>query len=240
MKLTVNKLLGALGLAGLYLLFAAAAAGAQPVKVLILPFTIHAEKDLTYLREGIEDMLSTRLAIEGKTVLMDPDLAEEGLGSLTDLDQLTVMALGQSLGADYVVYGSLTVIFENISTDAHFVDIGQQKTIVTFNRTGKSLGDIIALEWPVTGSKRLSVTNSVVERPKRVNSISKDGQKKSPMGIDGIASATVAPGVRRSREERPWSSKVSRREIEVSRTSAFEYAEKRPRLALWVKARSRG
>ena len=146
MKLTVNKLLLILLMFGLALLLSTStiAAEDQPAKVLILPFTIHAEKDLAYLQEGIEDMLSTRLAIEGKTILMDPDLAEESLGGLTDLDQLTVMALGQSLGADYIAYGSMTVIFENISTDAHFVDIGQQKTIVTFNRTGKNLGDIIS------------------------------------------------------------------------------------------------
>ena len=146
MKLTVNKSLMVSLMFGLTFLLSVSTVVAedQPAKILILPFSIHAEKDLAYLREGIEDMLSTRLAIEGKTELMDPDLAEESLGGLSDLDQLTVMALGQSLGADYVAYGSLTVIFENISTDAHFIDIGQQKTIVTFNRTGKSLGDIIA------------------------------------------------------------------------------------------------
>ena len=146
MKLTVNKLLLVLLVIGTALILGISTVVAedQAAKVLILPFSIHAEKDLAYLQEGIEDMLSTRLAIEGKTVLMDPDLAEESLGGLDDLDQLTVLALGQSLGADFVAYGSLTVIFENISTDAHFVDIGQQKTIVTFNRTGKNLGDIIA------------------------------------------------------------------------------------------------
>jgi len=33
-------------------------------KILILPFNIHSEKDLTFLQKGIGEMLSTRLAFE--------------------------------------------------------------------------------------------------------------------------------------------------------------------------------
>jgi len=39
-----------------------------PKKILILPFNIHSEKDLSFLQNGIFDMLSTSLSEAGKVV----------------------------------------------------------------------------------------------------------------------------------------------------------------------------
>ena len=43
---------------------------ADPQKVALVPFKINAEKDLTYLQNGIFDMLSSRLTDPGKVKVM--------------------------------------------------------------------------------------------------------------------------------------------------------------------------
>ncbi|MBW2593901.1 MAG: VCBS repeat-containing protein, partial [Deltaproteobacteria bacterium] len=53
------------------------------------------------------------------------------------------VALGAKYHADYVLYGSLTVFGNSISTDARFVDVHQQKIMVTFSEFGKDQGDVI-------------------------------------------------------------------------------------------------
>jgi hypothetical protein len=119
------------------------ATGADPAKILILPFAVHAEKDLAYLQKGIEDMLSTRLIVEGKTVLINPQVADAVLSELTGPPGQVAVSAGEALGADYVVLGSLTVILESISTDVRFIDVHQKKSVVTFNKTGSSQADLI-------------------------------------------------------------------------------------------------
>ena len=115
-----------------------------PSRILILPFDVMAEKDLSFLQKGIVNMLSTRLFQEGKVVPMEPAVARQALQEISGPPELkTTVALGEKYQADYVVYGSLTVFGDSISTDARFVDVHQQKTLVTFSEFGKDQGDVI-------------------------------------------------------------------------------------------------
>ena len=115
-----------------------------PSKVLILPFYIHSEKDLSFLRDGIEDMLSTRLALAETVFLIDREEARQALQDVpTPINEITAILLGARLEADYVLFGSLTVFGASISTDARFMDVHQKKPVVTFNQYGKTQGDVV-------------------------------------------------------------------------------------------------
>ena len=62
------------------LLFTAAGSAAETAKkVAILPFEINAPKDLSYLREGIMDMLASRISWEGKVEVIEEQLVKEAL-----------------------------------------------------------------------------------------------------------------------------------------------------------------
>ena len=120
------------------------ARAAGPSRILILPFEINAEKDLSFLQKGIVSMLSTRLFQEDQVFPMEPATARQALEAISGpLDQATAVALGAKYQANYVIYGSLTVFGDSISTDARFVDVHQQKTRVTFSEFGKDQGDVI-------------------------------------------------------------------------------------------------
>ena len=58
-----------------------AARTAKPDRVLILPLTINAEKDLSFLQTGIFDMLATRLSAEGDVVTIGRDEALQALAA---------------------------------------------------------------------------------------------------------------------------------------------------------------
>jgi len=125
-------------------LFCNTAEAENPYRVLILPFTIHSEKDLSFLQKGIEDMLSTRLAVEGKVITIDKTETGQALKKLTGpIDKQAAFMLGDQFSADYVAFGSLTVFGDSISTDARFIDVHNKKQAVVFNEFGKSQGDVI-------------------------------------------------------------------------------------------------
>ena len=116
----------------------------SPKKVLILPFQIHAENDLSFLQKGIADMLSTRLA---NIAQLTPIVKEDTRRAVEDIEDpinpLTALTISEGLQADYVVYGSLTIFGSSISTDARFIDVHQKEPLVIFNQIGKSHDEVI-------------------------------------------------------------------------------------------------
>jgi len=113
-------------------------------QVLIIPFQMHSETDLSFLRKGITAMLSSRLTDMGKVVVVDQTAAADIIRGLpTPLTREAAAETGRKAGADYVAFGSLTVFGNSISTDARFVEAATNTVLVTFNDTGQSQGDVI-------------------------------------------------------------------------------------------------
>ncbi|MFP4030813.1 MAG: FG-GAP-like repeat-containing protein [Desulfococcaceae bacterium] len=132
-----------LAVTGVLALVAGPAAGQSARKVLILPFTINAEKDLSFLQRGIQDMLTTRLAQPGDVEPMGREAGEQAASGVSEINNPTAVSLGKRLDADYVVFGSLTLFGSGVSTDARVVDVDAGKAVYTFNETGGSEGDVI-------------------------------------------------------------------------------------------------
>jgi len=98
-------------------------------KVAILPFQIHSQENLDYLREGIYDMLSSRMASEGRIAVVERTAVERAFYEERPmrLDETVAKRIGMRAGADYVVLGSLTKIGEYISLDARLISITEEK-----------------------------------------------------------------------------------------------------------------
>ena len=111
------------------------ACAGDKAKVLVLPFTIHAEKDLSFLNPGIMGMLSSRLSADGRVTVIKSQQA--------DLDEPAAMALAKTLDADYVLTGSLTVFGNSVSTDAQFLEVPTGKVLVPFNRFDPDQGAVL-------------------------------------------------------------------------------------------------
>jgi TolB-like protein len=132
-------------LAAIPVLFAAPGWAAEAVKkVAILPFQMNAPEDLDYLREGIMDMLASRLAWEGKVEVIDKEAVKEALAGYSgSLNESAARQVGSSLGVDYVLFGSLTVFGESVSIDGKMVALKEDTSPVTVYAQTKGLSEVI-------------------------------------------------------------------------------------------------
>ena len=116
----------------------------EPIKVAILPFEINAEKDLSFLRDGIVDMLASRLTWADKVIVFNEEQTTSALQAAQDFTgESQALLVGGNLGADYVLYGSLTVFGDSISIDSKMVNVtGNDEPFVFFTQT-QGMGMVI-------------------------------------------------------------------------------------------------
>lgn len=94
-------------------------------KVAVLPFRIHSLEPLDYLKKGLQEMLSARIAEKGFQVI-DPDTVNKHpLAFLPTFEKEDVIRVGKDLGADWVVSGSLTQVGKKISLDLKLVNVNE-------------------------------------------------------------------------------------------------------------------
>jgi TolB-like protein len=113
-------------------------------RVAIVPFQIHSEKDLTFMRDGIADMLASRLSWEDKvTVLGRDDVMGAVSRSSGAINEMQAQMIGASLEVDYVLFGSLTVFGDSVSVDARLVDVSGQQATLSFFEQAQGMGQVI-------------------------------------------------------------------------------------------------
>jgi TolB-like protein len=114
-------------------------------KVAILPFLIHSQENLDYLREGINDILVSRITVEGRITVIDRSQVERALHEErpTRLDEAVAIKVGTKVGADYIVLGSITKVGEYISLDAQLLSITEDKPPLTVFTQTKGIDDVM-------------------------------------------------------------------------------------------------
>lgn len=113
------------------------ALAATTQKVLVVPFGLNASEDLTHLQRGVVDMLTSRLSQEGKVSVVVPP------SDRLMQDDSAMRGLATELGADYIVQGTLTVFGSHVSTDAQVLDVAGNRSVLSFARSGNTLGELI-------------------------------------------------------------------------------------------------
>jgi TolB-like protein len=125
-------------------LFLPGLAFAEASKVAIIPFKMNAEKDMTFLKDGITDMLTSRLYWEDKVVVMNREDTQKVLDTIAGpLDEGTAREVGKRLGADYILFGSLTVFGESVSMDAKMIDLSGDKPVLAFFNQSRAMSEVI-------------------------------------------------------------------------------------------------
>lgn len=83
----------------------------NPQRIALIPVIVHSSEDPGYLRDGLRDMLVSRLEQDGtlQVVLADRKRAT------TNVD--AALATGRELNADYVLFGSFTRFGQGASLD---------------------------------------------------------------------------------------------------------------------------
>ncbi len=133
-----------LGLATLLMIFAAAQAKDR-YTVTVLPFSVHSAENLEYVRQGISDMLVSRISAADKIDVTRKDVVQEILkkSGTKELNLTEVQTIGRQLKSDYVVWGSISKIGSSISIDGKLVDIAGSKSDVGIYSQSQTLDEVI-------------------------------------------------------------------------------------------------
>ena len=117
------------------------AAQQPPASVVILPFEIFSEKDLSYLQTEIPAVLKKSLEQAGARVLLLDALSEpEWRKRTANIEGLK--QLGLQTGADYVLWGSLTWIGQQFSLDLKLSEPLSEKRPRPFVAEGKGIENL--------------------------------------------------------------------------------------------------
>ncbi len=133
-----------------------ATAAEKQAEMAFLPFTINSAKDMSYLSEGLRQMLSSRLSAEAGIAVVDRgkvDAALKAAGETFSADKAA--AFTKKLGADYLMYGSVTALGGGMSFDAKVYSAAEGKS-KTFYATAPSEGEVMSaidsLSWDVAAT----------------------------------------------------------------------------------------
>ena len=100
----------------------------QPKKVLILPFKMNSAQNADWLQNGIYDMLSSRIKWPDKVdVIAKPDSFSAFQRLKGNLDEASALSVGREYRADYVLYGSVTMMGQDTSLDATMLDLAAEE-----------------------------------------------------------------------------------------------------------------
>lgn len=113
--------------------------------VAVLPFSVHSAENIDYVRQGIGDMLASRISVSEKLEVIGRDslfdvLKETAGKEFTPTD---VHAVGKKVNADFVVWGSITKIGSNLSIDGKMLDIAANKSALNITAQCPTMDDVI-------------------------------------------------------------------------------------------------
>jgi TolB-like protein len=151
-------------------------------RMAILPFTMNADRDLTFLQEGIMDMLGSRLAWKGEVEVLEKGFVKKEVSQLKGpLSKETALAIGKALQVDYVIVGSLTVFGDSVSIDAKILDVAKADELVTAFNQSKGMNEVI----PTVTQFAQDINEKVMGRPvAAVQSTAPEGPR-GPGGLIG-------------------------------------------------------
>ena len=114
----------------------------EAVRIVVLPFKIHALKELGYLESEIPKVIRSHLKQEG-AVLLEADVAPDALFKEAALDIDNMRKFGVKSGADYVIWGSLTWIGQKFSLDANIIESRGRKSPEVFFQEGEGIENLL-------------------------------------------------------------------------------------------------
>ncbi|CAB1075871.1 hypothetical protein D1AOALGA4SA_3679 [Olavius algarvensis Delta 1 endosymbiont] len=178
---------------------------ADPKTIALLPFKINSAQDLSFLKAGIFDMLTSRLSKEGRVTVLGREQVERAVQAEAAsgiVNEAAARRIGTRLSADFVLFGSLTVLGENVSIDAKMVDVSGGRPTMTFFDQSQDLGAVIT----------------------KINLIAADindkifGQPKVPATAKAPAATTAAPA---AKPQQPKKSSIHDHPEKVLREDGF-------------------
>lgn len=161
--------------------------GDAPRRVALIPLQINAQdqEKLDYLRNGLLDIMASRLSWEEKVVVLDQDPVRQALSkSPGPIDEGRSLEIAKNLGADVVIFGSLTMAGAGASLDVRVKDVTRNQPAEKFYTESKNLDEVI----PRVNDLLEDINTKVFERPSAAAAVS------SGRPVSGSGTAASATG----------------------------------------------
>ena len=129
----------------LILLTASGTMAGEKKTVAVLPFTVHSADNIDFVRQGIWDMLASRIAVSDKIEVAGKDAVLDALKKQGGKEMVLadVYNLGKKLNMDYMVWGSITKFGNSFSVDGKLVDIAANTSSVGVFTQSQGMDDLI-------------------------------------------------------------------------------------------------
>ncbi|WP_035257992.1 outer membrane protein assembly factor BamA [Desulfatirhabdium butyrativorans] len=123
--------------------FAGSLRAEQAVKILLLPVDIHAQQNLDYLKPQVADAMAKQLEKDGASIVRPKPGMEFGK-AVADGDSPVLQRMAADLGADYVLWGSMTWIGKQFSLDTRIAAARGGDTPLIFYADGQGIENLPA------------------------------------------------------------------------------------------------
>lgn len=113
--------------------------------VAVLPFSVHSAENIDYVRQGIGDMLASRISVSGKLEVIGKDSLSEALKIIVgrEFTPADAYAFGKKVNADFVIWGSISKIGNSLSIDGKMIDIAANKPALNITAQCPSMDEVI-------------------------------------------------------------------------------------------------
>jgi len=96
-------------------------------KIAVLPFRVHASKQLDHLQQGLQEMLTHRLEKRGFSMVSPKIINKHPLAFSPVFEKKELIKLGKTFKANWIISGSVTQIGKKFSIDLKVIDISKER-----------------------------------------------------------------------------------------------------------------
>ena len=150
--------------------------------LVLFPFTIHAENNMDFLKQGTSDLIDNRLSGKGLRVVR----AE------TAMEKSQAVKHTTDASAKTLIMGSLTFLGNTISINANYVDALTGKTLVSYLKADSDKDHLFAHINDFTDQVVLEAQKSVAPRPPA------PVVTPAPVAGEPLPAALLSAGIKRS------------------------------------------
>ena len=145
-------------------LFPSGAVLADTSTVAVIPLAMNSEEPIGFIGDGVRDMLTSRIGSAPsinvvKQSLVRETLAKEGFSELTEE---TAIDIGRVLQAEYVLFGSISKIGDNVSVDINLLDVEEGGTLTSVFTQSLGLDEVV----PQMNVLAQGITEAITTRDK--------------------------------------------------------------------------
>ncbi|MBI5048433.1 MAG: VCBS repeat-containing protein [Deltaproteobacteria bacterium] len=117
------------------------------IRVAIVPWKINAEEKFGYLKGAVHDMFASRIGAEPTIEIVKESSIKSALSKYGQEDMTEDIAknIGNGVNADYVIYGSITVIADSVSIDTKTAALKKVVSPIFFASQGKGLDNLVSM-----------------------------------------------------------------------------------------------